>query len=132
MLNKISHSFAFLTREIVLVNTRNKFHISAHSCIILYLFFLSVILQNHRRITGYTDLSVRDLIPTCKNNSTIHKKRLVIYQHSESELKIVLTLLGAFSLRVCRHRRNSCAAEFKLAFILCLIFHFSALLFLPF
>ena len=31
-----------ISREIILVNTRNKFHISAHPCIILYILTLYV------------------------------------------------------------------------------------------
>ena len=38
VLNMISHSFAALTRESIMFNTRNKSGISAHPCIILYIY----------------------------------------------------------------------------------------------
>ena len=37
VLKMISHSFDALTREISAIFTRNKFRISAHPCIILYI-----------------------------------------------------------------------------------------------
>ena len=45
VLNTISHSFALLTRDIP-VNTQNKFHISAHPCIILYLIYIAIMTLN--------------------------------------------------------------------------------------
>ena len=40
VLNRTFHSFTLLTREISWVNTQNEFHISAHLCTILYIYFI--------------------------------------------------------------------------------------------
>ena len=49
VLNRISHSFALLTIKMswTLVNTRNKFHISTHPCIILYIIIDDMMIRDY-------------------------------------------------------------------------------------
>ena len=48
VLNRISHLFALLTREISWSTLENKFHISAHPCIILSIISISILTLNNK------------------------------------------------------------------------------------
>ena len=100
VLNRISHSFALLTREISWSTLKITFHISAHPCIILYLYNEYPRLDNqiHYYKSKYEKVRVLPIRIIKSNVASVDSKRQtllsVLAVHQRFHISICISTLS--------------------------------------